>query len=118
MIANPTHSAMFPMYSGLRRCANGPLSTSGPNRSLRVREMTPMWRTPHILSASPERVSAMPPRIAATFRDVSPEGINRIAAAIGSGSNVRRWNSHSPSLVESGLVWSDILDDVVTRVHS
>ena len=47
---------MLPRYSGLRTSANGPVATSGPSRSLRVREIAPMWCTAHSRSSSPATV--------------------------------------------------------------
>ena len=96
LTAKPVHKRMLPTYKGLRISAKGPLDTSGPRRSLRVREIAPMWCTAQSRMASPIATISAP-----TIHNDAPGassggGKARRAATSGSGSHVRCRKSQPP----------------------
>ena len=101
--AKPTQSAILPRYSGLRTSANGPVDTTGPRRSLRVREMTPMWCTAQSRTSSPSTTTEAPPANQGAGAEASPVRMRSRASASGRGSQVRRSNNQPPRrTMESG----------------
>jgi hypothetical protein len=90
----PDQMSMFPTYKGLRTMAKGPVTTSGPERSARVREITPICLTAQIRSASPANARRGP-----HFTTLSVGGglTRRSVTAKGTGSQVRWRNSQRPT---------------------
>ena len=71
------------------RSANGPLATSGPRRSLRVREMAPMWCTPPSRSHSPIQERLPSPPLATTTEGRRGRDQQAAPRSSGRGSHVR-----------------------------
>ena len=99
--ANPTQSTMLPRYSGLRTRANGPVSMSGPSRSLRVREIDADVADapePQRLASDDDRHRR--PGEQRRRRRRRRRGTSSRMATSGSGSEVRCRNSQPPSAHE------------------